>query len=175
MSLLSLNLDEFKMGDFILWENTGGLGNLIRDHQLKMGYTPEQARYVHIDVAGGGQWAVRVSPPFTKVVDIRNTYKNRNFILMRLNAAEENPRDWAQIAFWAASNCNRPYSFWDLLRFKLPFLPNNPLMFFCSENACWATQKEFPGTFNYLHPSNCPPAEFFNPNFLYEVCRGTIN
>ena len=171
-----INLDKFKTGDFILWANEGGfVGNTIEKHQLKAGYSEEDARFVHIDVSCGGPFSVRSNPPAIKMVDIREVYKGREFVVMRYLESEANPRKWARVAMWALSKSNLPYPLWDILRMKLKFLPNNPFLFFCSELACWSLQKEFLYALNQIHPANCLPAEFRNVNFMTEVYRGRID
>ena len=165
-----INLNKFKRGYFILWGNEGGVvGDNIEKEQLKRGYSARDSKFVHIDVSGGRELSVRVNPPKTKVVDIRKEYPGRSYLVV----AYKNYNDYARrdVAFWASSNCNLKYDFLGVLKFKIPFLWHKSKLFFCSENALWALQKEYPEALNALNPHNCMPADFLNENF-FEVVHG---
>jgi len=167
-------LDKFKMGYFILWKNTGSLiGNQIERTQKKMGYLTNASQYVHIDVSGGGPYAVRVNPPRSKVVNILEYYEGREFAVIRFKGDEFNYKRY-KVAFWAATHCNLMYDYWGVARFKIPFILNRKRLYFCSENALWSLQKEFPHATS-LNPKECMPAEFFNQQFFEVVSYGRIH
>ena len=169
-----INLDKFRMGYFILWKNQGGfVGNGIEIHQKGCGFSAEESKWVHIDVSGGGQWAVRVNPPATKVVDIIKTYPERHFKVVRFKDDEYEARLRYKVAFWAASNCNKKYDFMGILKMKIPFLWHRKDLFFCSENSLWSLQKEVPNATG-KKPYNCMPADFLNPNYFEVVYEGII-
>ena len=162
---MSINLDALRMGYFILYRNDGGLfGNLIEKQQKKKGSTPEDAKYTHIEVSGGGQWSVNVSPPKAKVVDITKVHKGRHIKVVRFKNDTYDKKGRYKVAFWAASNCNLGYDWFGILRFKLKFMFHQKRMFFCSENALWALQKEFIGALG-MKPEKCMPSRFLRDEF----------
>ena len=168
------NLDTFRMGYFILYPSDGSkFGKAIERAQLKEGFTPKQAEITHIEVSLGGQHSVAVVPPFAKVVDITKQYPGREVEVIRYKNHEYESRKRYKVAAWAASNCNLPYDIFGLIRFKLPFMFQCKRMFFCSENALWALQKDFKGALNGMAPEDCMPAHWKSREFE-TVWRGRI-
>lgn len=171
-----LNLDDFKMGYFALYESTGHwIHNAIEREQVSRGFPAELAKFIHIDVLGGGPYAVRVNPPKTKITDIREQYRGRRMVVVRYKNPDFIEKKRYKVAFWAASHCNLVYDYWGVLRFKLGWLiRERKNLFFCSENAAWALQKEFPGAFSGMEPSKVMPAHFLNELYFEIVWEGVV-
>lgn len=170
-----MDLDKFRMGYFLLW--IGGkdwVSRKIKAHQKQMGLSKQACRYTHIDICGGGQWAVRAVPPRIKMVDIREAYKGREYALCRYIHNEYETRLRYKVAFWAATNVNMPYDILGLLRFKLPFLFHSKKFFFCSENALWSLRKEVTEAFGSLENHNCVPGHFFDSSEIEVIERGVM-
>ena len=156
-----MNLDIFKIGYVLLWENTGDFfGNLIEDHQIKQGYSIEHAKWVHVDCCLGGPNALRINPPKAKVVDIREYYKGRKFKLMSYRNKDYQQRTRYKIAIWSATNCNKRYDYLGVLKMKLKIIWHNKNKPFCSEGMTEAFQKEHPFFMNGIMPYRVMPAEF---------------
>jgi hypothetical protein len=158
---LDFSIGNLRTGYFMLYRNPTGLfGRLIRDHQLSMGFPEELAGFTHVDVLGPQQWAIRVTPPKAKVVDIKKSYYGQFAVMLRYDNHEYDlHRD--KVAWWAVSNNNKPYDLWGVAKFKLPFLFHKKDLPFCSENAVEALKKEYPTDQRIEHPYKIPPAGMF--------------
>lgn len=170
---MSLNLDIPKMGYYLLTKHDNGfVGEQIRREQVKAGFSQVDALFTHVEVLGGGQYSVRVAPPRSSVIDITEKYKGRYVKIVKYNNTEYESKGRYKIAFWAASNCNKRYDWFGILRFKINWLFKQAKgLPFCSENALWASQKEFPEMMNGLEPHKCMPAHFCS---LTTVWKGII-
>lgn len=167
------NLDLFKMGHFILYRHEKGLiGNRIVKAQLDMGFSKEDAQYTHIDVSGGGPYAVRVNPPSSREVDIRKQYPGKHIIVVKYLAVDYAINRY-KVAYKAATHCNIVYDFTGVLKFRIPFLPNFDGNYFCSENALWALQFDYEGALG-IKPAKCMPAHFLNRQCFGKVWEGVI-
>ncbi len=168
------SLDIPRMGYFILYRHTKGfLGDQIIKQQLANGFPAEDARFTHVEVAGGGPWTVRVAPPKTKICDIRKIYPGRWVKIVRYKNADYEARRRLKVAFWAASLCNLPYDIFGVLRFKFKLLFGFKGAFFCSESCAWSLYKEFPSALG-KRPEDCMPADFANPDFFEKVWEGEL-
>ena len=165
-----------KMGYFILFKHQGGLfGNIIVRKQLQVGFTKEHAQFSHIGVSGGGQWLVNVVPPKTKISDITKEYKGRFIRIVKYKGDNYMEKKRYKIAFWAATNCNLGYDWFGVLSFMFKSLINqHKRLFFCSENAAYALQKEYPEAFKGKSPDKIYPADFCNPKYFETVWEGII-
>jgi hypothetical protein len=181
-------------GDIVAYRHDNGfVGDNIYKEQRKRGFSEEDARYTHVEVYGGRGYAVRVAPPHTQVVKMDEFYKGRYVKCLRLNELIKIERkiktgpketlEGAMIAFWASSNCNKKYDWYQVLAFKLPILTVVPFLakitstdnlFFCSENALWAEQKEFIETVAGLDPKKCMPAHLLMPEWHTLITEGVI-
>ena len=161
-----MNLDDLKMGYFAVYLIDNSIfAKLIMEEQLRRGFSLMDAGYTHVDVLGGGPYAVRVSPPFTKVVDIRKVYPNLYVKIMRYKNEEYELKKRYKVAFWAASHSNLKYDWLGVIRFRLKFLWHGQGSWFCSENAAWALQKEYAQALGALYPEKAMPAHFLGKEF----------
>lgn len=170
------SLDNLRMGHFALYESTGQwVHRKIEKQQLKSGIDPEAAKFVHIDVLGGGPFAVRVNPPRTKVIDVRQQYAGHTMAVVRYKGEEFDERLRYKVAFWAATHCNLRYDYLGVLRFRLgSWFAQRRSTYFCSENAAWALQKEFPNALKGMKPEDVMPAHFLNPLHFEIVWSGRL-
>jgi hypothetical protein len=173
------NLDIPKMGDFILYRHDRGLiGNLIKARQIKAGFTEEASQYTHIEVSFGGEWAVNVKPPMTTVTDITGHHPGQFIRIVRLRKPESMTdavygRKMAKLAAWAASNCNTLYDIPGLLAFITSGIKQLVGCYFCSENAMWSQQKEFPDVVT-IKPEDSYPATFINESIWELIWQGYL-
>jgi len=172
-----LPLDLFKMGYVILYRNNGNLfGNAITKRQLAAGFGREEAEYTHVEISGGEEYSINISPPISKLVKITEAHKGRYVKVMCLKNDEfENGKRY-KVAYFSAALCaNKPYDILGVLSF-LSFLgkwiKQDNRLYFCSEGALTAFQKVFPNLME-MKPEKCMPAHFFNPVFE-EVWEGVI-
>ena len=170
-SKFSVNL--LRTGYFMVYENSGGkFGNMIEKHQLKEGYRPDHAKYVHVDVLGPREWAIRVNPPKAKTVDIVKKYKGRRAAMVRYRVGNYD-RKRQYVAWWAVSNNNLRYDFAGVVKFKVGWVWHKKNLYFCSENAAWALQQEYPKAFKMAKPHTIMPADFLGARFE-KVWEGVI-
>ncbi len=171
-----IDLNRTKMGYFILYQNNGGwTGNGIEDKQIDSGFSRDKAKYVHVDVSCGGQYAVRVNPPRTQLIDVTKTYpKGRKFCVVRYKNDLYQKKRRYKVAVWAASHCNLRYDFFGVIKFRLPWLFHRKSLYFCSENTLWALQKEHPEALKGLKPHECMPAHFLDKKHFEVVYEDTI-
>ena len=168
-----------KMGFFIAYKHRGGvIGDLIRAKQLDLGYSEEDAQYTHVEVSYGGQFAVDVAPPKTCVTDIRTHHGGQYLKIVAYNGYPCDPyspihHKQYKVAAWAGTACNLKYDFLGVATFVLRFLRQSKNRFFCSENALWALQKEFPEAVG-IKPDKFPPAGFLNKEFFNVVWEGVL-
>lgn len=170
-----LDLDKFRMGYFLVWKHKNDwVGKQVEKEQLKAGFDPSIACYTHVDVCGGGPYAVRTNPPKTKIIDIREQYKGREFILVRYRNAEYETKKRYKVAFWSASHCNLTYDYFGVVRFKIKWLFHMLNWWFCSENGLFSLQKEFPQALDGMKPEDCMPAHFLVKSDFEIVMTGKI-
>ncbi len=172
MSEFNLNIP--KMGYFILFRHEGDLiGSAIDREQRKRGFSPNQASFTHVGVSGGGPWMVQVAPPRVKVIDITKVFPGRHILIVKYKGKDYDGRKGAKVAFWSSSKCNMRYDFFGVLRFKIGLLIQWAWRQFCSENAVWALQKEYPTAIE-KKPADCMPADFTNLNYFDFVWEGEL-
>jgi hypothetical protein len=170
-----MDLNKFKMGYFILWKKGNDIfSTIISNYQMSKGFDDNASQYTHIDVCGGGQYAVRTNPPKTKIVDIRKHYKGREYCLVRYKNESYEKNKKYKVAFWSASHCNLNYDYLGVLKFQFSWIFHIKNLWFCSENASWALQKEFPKAFNGRQPFEMMPADFLNKDEFEIVLEGKI-
>lgn len=157
---MKFDLDIPKMGYFILVRNEGGLiGNGIQANQIKAGFLPEDAKYTHVMVSGGGQWTVNPVPPRLKISDLTKDYAGKYIKIVSYDDPTFEEKRY-KVAFWAATHTNLPYDGSGVLNFIIKWFHQSTSNWFCSENALWALQKEYPQAFIGLKPEQCMPAHF---------------
>lgn len=168
----NFSLDIPRMGYFILYKSPGKdlFGRQIISAQKKYGHSEEDSQYTHVEVSGGGQWAVKVTPPKIEVTDILKTYKGRHIKIVKFKGYDGNLKRY-KVAFWAASNCNLNYDWLGVIKFKIPWTFHKEKEFFCSENAAWALGKE--ESLN-KDPHKWMPADFLNPELFEVVWEGDL-
>jgi len=65
------DLDIIKIGYFIVYKGDGKLfWNLVRSEQEKEGFSKEAATYTHVEISGGGYWAINARWPRSSLVNI---------------------------------------------------------------------------------------------------------
>ena len=176
MTHQTFNLDIPKMGYFILVRNEGGwFGNAIEKKQLASGFIPEDAKYTHVEVSGGGRHSVRIAPPRSKVIDIVKTYKNRYIKIVKYDNEDYEKKGRYKVAYFSASLCNLSYDFFGVFAFICKWLRHKNRLYFCSEGALWSLKQEYPKAFGKMKPDKCMPAEFLNPKHkMVEVWEGYV-
>jgi len=142
--------------------------------QNDLGLSKKATEYTHIDVCGGGQWAVRAVPPKIITVDIYKKYQGREYLLLKYKHDDYDSKIRYKVAFWAATNVNVPYDILGVLKFRIPFIFHSRNAYFCSENGLWSLQKEIPSAFNSMKPYNCVPGHFYDSEEIEIVESGII-
>lgn len=171
------NLDIPKIGYIILLKsNNDWAGKAIEKAQLNRLFKPEQAQYIHSAMSLGGQHILEVSPPITKVVDIRKKYKNRYIKIVRYRNEEYERKGRYKVAIWSATQCNLKYDWFGVLRFRIKLFWQWKSRPFCSENCMWALKKEFEKEYIWgnLKPKDCMPAHFCNDVYFEKVWEGKV-
>ena len=168
------NLDLFKMGYFILYRNDGSFfGNAIAQRQLLAGIDTDDAGFTHIEVSGGGEYAVNISPPLSKLVKITERHKGRYIRIMRYKNGEYEAGKRYKVAYFSATLCNKGYDISGILAFVIKWIKHNNRLYFCSEGALWALQMVFPQAL-LMKPEECMPGHFGNKNLFEKVWEGEI-
>ena len=172
MSNFDLNIP--RMGYFILYRHSisgSFVGDQIKKAQLKAGFEQSKAKFTHVEVSLGGQHSVYVAPPMAKTIDITEKNKGKYIMITKYKGYEGNNKRY-KIAAWSASLCNLRYDWFGVLRFKFRWLFRNMTQnYFCSENAAFALNKEFPQD---RKPEDWYPAHFLGDEFE-TVWAGYIN
>ncbi|MFC1808855.1 hypothetical protein ACFL3D_01875 [Candidatus Omnitrophota bacterium] len=172
------NLDIPRMGFIILYKHDKGIvGDLIKKQQLKMGFNEEEASFTHVEVSGGGPWAVYVGTPRSSVIHIKEKYRGRTARIVRIKipAHMTGPKYWrklAKVAFWAATHCNLKYDFLGIAGFLTSLVKHAHSRYFCSENTLWAIHKEFDSL--PMQDDNCMPAHFTDKDYFSIVWEGVL-
>lgn len=170
-------LDIFKMGYFILYKNVGGFfDNTIVKRQLVAGFSPNDAQYVHIEVSGGSEYAVNISPPISKLVKINEAHKGRYARLVKYKGYNEDGKRY-KVAYFSAALCaNKPYDIGGILNF-ISFLAKwfkqDNRLYFCSEGCATALQMCFSQAIGKT-PDKVMPADFTTPLYFETVWEGVI-
>jgi hypothetical protein len=173
------NLDIPRMGDIILYKHRGGfIGDGIRLMQLNAGFSQESASFTHVEMSGGGQWAVDVAPPRIKVTDIRTHHSGQFARIVRFKQplGMDDVCYWrkqAKIAFWSATKSNLAYDFGGVLSFVFKFIKQAKNQNFCSENILWSLQQEYE-TAPAMKPEEYMPAHATDEKYFYIVWEGII-
>lgn len=168
------SLDLFRMGYFILFRNDNSLfGNAIAKRQLLAGIDPDCAGYTHIEVSGGGEYAVNISPPISKLVKITERHRGRYIRIMRYRNEEYEAGKRYKVAYFSATLCNKGYDIGGILAFVIKWIKQNNRLYFCSEGALWALQMVFPKAL-WMEPEETMPGHFGNPDWLEKVWEGEI-
>ena len=163
------NPDDFKMGYFLIYKNTGGIfGNLICKKQQQAGFTDEESRYVHVEVSLGGVHSINVSPPKSRLIDITKVHKGRYIKLVKYKEYGSDNKRY-KVAVFAASLNNLGYDIWGIASFLFRFIKQNNRLYFCSESAAESLQRVYPKAFN-KPPSEIYPADFCQFETVWEGC-----
>jgi hypothetical protein len=169
------DLDIARMGYTILYKNDKSFfGKMIEKTQIKRGVPAEFACYTHVEISGGGQWAVNVAPPKIRISDVSKVHKGRIARICRYKGIDYEDRKRYKIAFWAASMSNLDYDIPGVLRFILPIIAQFPSSFFCSEGWLWAHRREYPEIFKGVIPANCMPGHIAASRDMETVWEGLI-
>ena len=156
--------DKFRMGYFIAYKNTGGIfGNGIVAKQIAAGFSTEDAQFTHIEVSGGENHSVNISPPISKLIDITKQHKGRYVRLVRYKGYNDDGKRY-KVAYFSASLCNKGYDIPGILSFLFKWIKHNNRLYFCSEGVLWALQMCFPGILG-IKPEECMPARFLGAEF----------
>lgn len=168
-------LSLLKMGYIILYKTDGSkVGRLIEKKQLSEGFIPEHACYTHVEVSGGGQHSINISPPVSKLIDITKRHKGRYIKVVRYKNEEYEKSKRYKVAYFSASLCNKGYDFRGVISFVFRWIKQNNRLYFCSEGALWSLQKVFPAVLYKLKPQRCMPAHFCLPRDFETVYEGIV-
>ncbi len=173
---MKFNPKMFKMGYFILYrhDGRGWFGNQIVKRQKEHGFDDEEAQYTHVEVSGGGIHSVNIAPPQSKFVEITKKHKGRHVCLMRYKNKDYLKKGRYKVSYFSATLANKSYDIRGVLSFLIKWIKQDNRLFFCSEGATWALQKEFPQALNGLPPSDIMPADFFDHHDFEKVWEGDI-
>lgn len=162
------DLDLLKIGHFILFDGTGFYADGIVAKQLSAGFTPDQARFNHIEVSCGGPNSLTVMPfqPI-HIIDLQEKHKGKFIRVVKYKDKDYYCKRY-KVALWAVSKSNLKYDLIGIGSFLLKWLKQSVNRFFCSELACYALQIEYPEALQSLAPDKCMPAHFTTEEF--EVC-----
>lgn len=174
MAYPKFNLDIPRMGYLILYRHNGDLfGKGIEKRQILAGIAPDLACFSHIECSGGGEFSVNISPPVSKLVKITEAHKGRYIKIMRYKNADYEIKGRYKVAYFSATLCNRGYDVGGILAFLFKWIKQDNRLWFCSEGAAWALQKEYPRTFGGKAPNEIMPAHFLGDEFE-QVWEGVI-
>jgi len=169
------NLDRFKMGYVIRYKNDGSkFSNMIEKKQLVEGFKPGDACYNHVEVSGGEQHSVNISPPKAKHIDIRKVHKGRYIQLLKYNDPEFDNGKRYKVAYFSALLCNKGYDFGGLGAFLFKWIKQSNRFYFCSEGVAWSFKKVFPKIFGDRTPDKIFPADFNKTNGFDIIWEGKI-
>jgi hypothetical protein len=168
-------LDKLRMGYFILYKNDGSLfGKAIETRQILAGFAPLSACFTHIEVSGGEEYAVNISPPLSKLVKITEAHKGRYAQVVHYKNASYEQALRYKVAYFSATLCNRGYDIGGILAFLFKWIKQNNRLYFCSEGAAWALQKVYPEALG-ITPDKVMPAHFLNQDLFEKVWEGVID
>lgn len=173
MNYPSFSLNLLKMGYFIVYRNEGGIfSDLIERKQRQAGFTPEHASYTHVEVSGGSEYAINISPPLSRLIKITKTHKGRYITIVRYKGYKNKGKRY-KVAYFSATLCNKGYDFPGIFAFLFKWIKNNNRLYFCSEGALWSLKKVFPQMSG--NPAYCMPADFLDPKFFEVTWEGRID
>ena len=163
---MKFDLNIPRMGYFILYKHNGDMfGKAIEKRQILAGIAPENACFTHIEVSGGGEFSVNISPPVSKLIKITEHHKGRYIKIIRYKNDDYEVKGRYKVAYFSATLCNKGYDIPGIFAFLFKWIKQNNRLFFCSEGATWALQKEYPNAFGHLEPDKIMPAHFLNLDF----------
>jgi len=162
------------MGDTICVKDDGGFfGFGIYLKQKKAGFSEEHARYIHLEVSGGGNRSVRIAPPRAKVIDITKVYAGRYIKILRYTG-EDWDRKRKHIAWINATLCNTKYDRKGILGFLVGWIKHHVSKWFCSEGWLYSHQAEYPGALKGMAPDKCMPAHAVRSPELRTIWEGYV-
>lgn len=157
--------NKFRMGYFILYKNSGGLfGAGIVAKQVAAGFSPEDSQFTHVEVSGGENHSINISPPISKLIDITKVHKGQTYKLVKYKNPDYEDRLRYKVAYFSASLCNKGYDVRGIFAFLFKWIKQDNRLYFCSEGALWALQMVFPNALG-ITPDKCMPARFLGPEF----------
>ena len=175
LTISNTDLDKFRMGYVIAYKNSGDFfGNQIEKKQVSEGFSNKASQYVHVEISGGNQHSINISPPLSKCIDITKVHKGREFCLLRYKNDDYEKRGRYKVAYFSATLCNTRYDIRGILRFLWKWVKQSGRLWFCSEGCLWALQKVYPEAMNGLPPEDCMPASFLESDDFEIVWEGII-
>lgn len=175
MSLVSFNLGLLKQGYIIRYKNDGSkFGRSIVKRQLAAGYSPEDACYTHVEVSGGEQHSVNISPPKAKFIDILKAHKEREIQILKYDNEDFANGKRYKVAYFSAVLCNKPYDIRGIFAFLFKWIKQDKNAYFCSEGVAWSFQMVFPDIFWGNDIDKMYPASFNLKYKFVEVCKTKI-
>ena len=175
MSYPEFSLDLLKMGYVLRYKNDGGkFGNIIVKKQLAEGFSPEDACYSHVEISGGEEHTVNISPPKAKHINILEVQKGREIQILRYDNEDFTNGKRYKVAYFSALLANKGYDFGGLGAFMFKWIKQSNRFYFCSEGCAWSFQKVFSNIFGNKTSDKIYPADF-NPKYNFvEVWKGKI-
>ena len=169
------DLSLFRMGYFILYKTDNSLfSGAIVNRQIAAGFNAVDAQYTHIEVSGGSEYAINISPPISKLVKITEAHKGRYVSLVRFKNVSYETGKRYKVAYFSATLCNRGYDIPGVLAFIFKWIRQKNRLWFCSEGAAWALSMVFPWAFGDLTPDKIMPAHFLDKDKFEVVWEGII-
>lgn len=166
------------MGYLIQYRNPGRFfdffGNAIVKRQLMAGIDLIDACFVHIEISGGEEDSVNISPPISKRIDITKTHKGRFARLIRYKNTEYEQGKRYKVAYFSAVLCNKPYDIKGILAFVIKWIKEDKNKPFCSEGALWSFRMVFSDIMDGMKLSECMPGHFSEKTGFETVWEGVI-
>ncbi len=179
MIIENFNIKFLQMGYIILVHRTRQdmIGAAIERQQIASGFTPEHARYTHVVISGGVNrsetkvYIVNIQPPKARLRNLLDAFNGRYIKVMKFKKADVN---YARIAYFAATLCDRPYDFLGVLKFRFNILFHRINKWFCSEGSAWAIHMDVPEFCGTIEEYKCMPAHFSASDELETVWEGIL-
>lgn len=167
-------LDLFRMGYVLAYEKSGLFGNLIEKRQLLAGFTPDQARFCHVEISGGGVHSVYIRPPMSKLVAITEAHNGQVVRVLRYKNEDYECKGRYKVGYFSATLCNKPYDVKGILAFVFKWIKQSKGLAFCSEGCLSALRMEYPEIMPRIVPDKCFPAHFVASDEFETVWEGKI-
>lgn len=163
---MGLDISRIKMGYILAYKGDGGFfSNQIVKQQKNRGLPEFDSQVTHIEVSGGCEHSVNISPPFSKLINITKRHAGRYVFVLRYKNKDYDKKGRYKVAYFSATLCNMGYDIAGVLRFLFKWIKQFNRLFFCSEGATWALQMEYPDVFGGREPYEIMPADFMNREF----------
>ena len=173
------NLDILKIGYFIVYKGNSKLfWRLVKVEQEKEGFSKEDSEYTHVEISGGGFWAISARWPRSSLINILKDHKGQYIKVVKYRSTNYDIKRY-KVGWFGATRCNLPYSLLSVLWFKInDFIFKTRNIFatkkapFCSFLCAWALKQVYKDCFS--RPEEIMPAHFLNKDKFELVWEGYL-